>query len=225
MSNQDILKDQGIMRKGYGIIPKIPMQDKRLTAESKGLYAYFRSYAGKGTTAFPSRSKIIDDMQMSKHRYYKCLNLLVQHGYLKVEMTTDANGRFKRNVYTLLEVAEDNLNQNKNKIVQRAAPCPDFSETEEPPKTKEAPETAGSGHVNRAIPCPDFLDTDSPFDSTDTGQPTLDLSGTEPCPDSPCAANQDTNNNINNKNNIGGVKCLSHGHSQVTKITAKKKRC
>ena len=55
------------------MIPKIPMQDKRLTPESKGLYAYFRSFAGKGTTAFPGRDRIIDDMQMSKHRYYKRL--------------------------------------------------------------------------------------------------------------------------------------------------------
>ena len=118
MNNQDLLKVQGIMRKGYGIIPKIPMQDKRLTPEAKGLYAYFRSYAGKGTTAFPSRSKIVDDMQMSKHRYYKSLNLLVQHGYLKVDMTTDSNGRFKRNIYTLLEVADENPNQNVNKATQ-----------------------------------------------------------------------------------------------------------
>ena len=78
MNNHDILKVQGIMRKGYGIIPKVPMQDKRLTPEAKGLYAYFRSYAGAGTTAFPGRNKIIDDMQMSKHRYYKHLNILVQ---------------------------------------------------------------------------------------------------------------------------------------------------
>ena len=88
MSNRDILKVQGIMRKGYGIIPKVPMQDKRLAPESKGLYAYFRSYAGKGTTAFPSRSKIINDMQMSNTGITNALTCsfsMLYNSYLEID--------------------------------------------------------------------------------------------------------------------------------------------
>ena len=135
MNNQDLLKVQGIMRKGYGIIPKVPMQDKRLTPEAKGLYAYFRSYAGAGTTAFPGRNKIIDDMQMSKHRYYKHLNILVQYGYLHIEQATDNKGRFLRNIYTLLEVVEEGTEPQEPKKKRKPPPCPSFSDTD---------------------PCPDF---------------------------------------------------------------------
>ena len=224
MTNQDLLKVQGIMRKGYGIIPKVPMQDKRLTPEAKGLYAYFRSFAGKGTTVFPSRDKIVDDMQMSKHRYYKSLNLLVQHGYLKVDMTTDASGRFKKNIYTLLEVAEENSYQNEVKATQGSAPCPNISETDEQRDSKKAPKTAGLQDANSITPCPDFSDTDQPLDSYGTEHQPLGFAGSAPCPNSPDTANQDTNNNIYINNNNNTIYSLSHSpsHSQVLKITAKK---
>jgi hypothetical protein len=45
MTNQDVLQVQGRMTLGYGIIPKIPMHDPRLTIESKAIYSYFCSYA------------------------------------------------------------------------------------------------------------------------------------------------------------------------------------
>ena len=147
MNNHDILKVQGIMRKGYGIIPKVPMQDKRLTPESKGLYAYFRSYAGAGTTAFPGRNKIIDDMQMSKHRYYKHLNILVQYGYLHIEQTTDNKGRFLRNIYTLLDVVDEDSEPPEPRKKRKPPPCPSFSDTEPCP------------NFEYTEPCPNSPDT------------------------------------------------------------------
>lgn len=134
MPTQDILQVQGIMQKGYGIIPKLPMLDKRLTPEAKGIYAYFRSYAGAGTTAFPGRDKIIDDMQMGKNRYYKHLALLVEHGYLCIEQNVDAKGRFKNNIYTLLEVIDPPSPDKNNPRPQNkdTEPCPQFPYTENP---------------------------------------------------------------------------------------------
>jgi len=122
------------MQKGYGIIPKLPMLDKRLTPEAKGIYAYFRSYAGAGTTAFPGRDKIIDDMQMGKNRYYKHLALLVEHGYLCIEQNADAKGRFKNNIYTLLEVIDPPPPNKNNPRPQNkdTEPCPQFPYTENP---------------------------------------------------------------------------------------------
>ena len=68
--SQDLLQVQGRMALGYGIIPKLAMQDQRLTIEAKAIYSYFCSYAGAGTTAFPGRNKILHDLKISKDRYY-----------------------------------------------------------------------------------------------------------------------------------------------------------
>ena len=81
----DELRIEGIDYKGFGIIPKLLMLDTDLTIEAKGIGAYFYSYAGSGTIAFPGRDKIVHDLGISKDTYYKHLNLLKEQGYLKVE--------------------------------------------------------------------------------------------------------------------------------------------
>ena len=108
----DILQVQGINSKGFGVIPKLVMQDKRLTPQAKAIYAYFCSYAGAGRTVFPSRSKIIVDLGISKDSYYKHLNLLKNCGYIRAEQE-NKNGKFQRNIFTLLETL----------------PCPELSDT------------------------------------------------------------------------------------------------
>jgi hypothetical protein len=100
----DVLQVQGRMTLGYGIIPKLVMQDQRLTIEAKAIYSYFCSFAGAGTTAFPSRSKILYDLKISEDRYYRHFNLLKKCGYILVEQKSDASGKFKRNIYTLVEM-------------------------------------------------------------------------------------------------------------------------
>ena len=117
----DILKVQGRMTKGYGIIPKMVMQDKRLTIEAKSIYAYFCSYAGAVTTAFPSRDKIVYDLQLGVKRYYSHFNLLKEYGYIEVEQKVDNNGKFKSNIYTLVEMIEDH-----------SEPCSQNDHTEKP---------------------------------------------------------------------------------------------
>lgn len=67
----DKLRVEGVFSKGYGIIPKLVMQDQDLSIEAKSIYAYFASYAGNGTTAFPSVSKIIYDLNIGEERFYK----------------------------------------------------------------------------------------------------------------------------------------------------------
>ena len=71
---------QGIHAKGFGTIPKIVMQDRRLKPTAKAIYAYFCSYAGAGSTAFPSVNKIVYDLNMNKDTYYKHLDVLKDCG-------------------------------------------------------------------------------------------------------------------------------------------------
>lgn len=100
---RDILQVEGVKAKGYGIIPKMVMLDRKLTIEAKAIYSYFCSYAGAGTTAFPSREKICEDLSISVKRYYSHFNLLKNLGYIKVSQAKSENNKFSYNIYTLVE--------------------------------------------------------------------------------------------------------------------------
>lgn len=101
----DELRIEGIKYKGYGVLPKYVMIDPDLTIEAKGIYAYFCSYAGSGNTAFPSRDKIVADLQINKDTYYKHFNVITSQGYIVVTQAHAHGGRgdgFTKNVYTLI---------------------------------------------------------------------------------------------------------------------------
>lgn len=160
-TTNDILKTDGIQSKGFGIVPKLVMQDQRLTIQAKAIYAYFCSYAGNGTTAFPSRSKILFDLSISKDTYYKHFNLLKQYGYIKVEQTHQG-GKLSRNVYTLMQVVPVAEVSASCKPIptfspapdQRAAAeqCPDFSDAIQSPDfqcpEKQCPESSDTNNNN-----------------------------------------------------------------------------
>jgi DNA-binding transcriptional ArsR family regulator len=99
---KDILRTQGVKAKGYGIIPKLVMQDKRLSIEAKSIYSYFCSYAGAGDTAFPSVRKICFDFGVSEDRFRKHLKILIECGYITVEQKK-LKGRYASNIYTLID--------------------------------------------------------------------------------------------------------------------------
>ncbi len=83
----DVLEMKCRLTSGYGYVPKMVMQDIRLTPESKAIYAYFCGCAGAGTTAFPSLNEILSDLQISKDRYIKHSHILERCGYIKSEQS------------------------------------------------------------------------------------------------------------------------------------------
>ena len=97
---EDKLICEGINSKGFGIIPKLIMQDRTIHATAKCIYAYFCSFAGAGDTCFPTRKKICFDLGISIDTFGKYLKQLIEHGYIKSEQIKE-NGRFSHNVYTL----------------------------------------------------------------------------------------------------------------------------
>lgn len=90
-----------IYEKGYGILAKRVMRDKRLSIEARAIYAYIITYSGAGTTAFPSVSLMCDDLKITPHRFYRHFTPLVECGYLKVRHTKKS-GRFGRNEYEVV---------------------------------------------------------------------------------------------------------------------------
>ena len=81
----DMLQIDGIKCKGFGVIPKAVTLDPKLSIEAKAIYAYFASFSGGGNSAFPSREKILSDLKISKDRYYRHFNKLVEKGLLTVK--------------------------------------------------------------------------------------------------------------------------------------------
>ena len=96
----DIIKGAAINSKGYGVIPKLVMQDKGLSITAKVIYAYFASYSGSGDCCFPSRDRVCTDLGIGKDTFLKHLALLKEKGYVTVSQMKDS-GRFSHNVYTL----------------------------------------------------------------------------------------------------------------------------
>ena len=64
---EDKLIVVGVDEKGYGKVYKYIMRDPDLPLTAKALYAYFCSYTGSGTTSFPSRDKIMEDLHLSQN--------------------------------------------------------------------------------------------------------------------------------------------------------------
>ena len=120
----NILEVEGINAQGFGMIAKMVMLDRGLTIEAKAIYSYFCSYAGGGSTAFPSVSKIVYDLKISKDRYYKHFKLLVECGYITIRQTKD-KGKFANNIYRIMSNPVS-CPQNE----EMDSPCPENSDKE-----------------------------------------------------------------------------------------------
>ena len=102
--NKNQIQGFHINSAGYGMIPKLVMQDRNLSVISKAIYSYFCSYTGAGNTCFPSRKKICYDLNISKDRFAKHLAPLITRNYIKVEQTKEkGSNRFACNLYTLMD--------------------------------------------------------------------------------------------------------------------------
>ena len=98
---ENLLIVEGVNAQGYGTIPKLVMKDRRLTPQAKAIYAYFCSYAGCGSTAFPKVSQIMYDLNISNKTYYKHFDLLTEFGYITVVKIKKEGNKFDNNIYKL----------------------------------------------------------------------------------------------------------------------------
>lgn len=132
----------GINANGFGFIPKLIMQDTRLSIKAKGLIAFFYSLVQAGCRAYPHRSTICTFLQISKEVYYNALNQLIEYNYITVKQRHSKNGRFSVNDYIL----------NSN-------PCQENKDIKKPKKdTDNSPypkncDTKGSGLNSELLPC------------------------------------------------------------------------
>lgn len=85
---------------GYGIVYKRIMRDSSLSPEARMIYAYLCSFAGAGSTCFPGLELMLKETQMSKTRFYKHLQILVDAGIVSKQQ--ERNGqRLGRTIYKI----------------------------------------------------------------------------------------------------------------------------
>lgn len=99
MDTNSIVQED-LLAKGYGMIPKLVMKDRNLSAEAKAIYAYLCSYCGAGDTAFPSVELICHDLGISIKRFQRHIKQLKDSNYLTITRNRQENG-FSNNIYKL----------------------------------------------------------------------------------------------------------------------------
>ena len=122
---RNLLRLDALLSHGYGLSPQLVMRTKGLSIEAKGLYAYLSAFAGAGDTAFPSTSRILEELDISKNRFYKIRKELVSWGFISIETTATAGGL--RTVYTLpqnpvaIKPEIDEISNRRNEIKSNLA--------------------------------------------------------------------------------------------------------
>ena len=99
IDERNLLQLDALLSHGYGLSPQLVMRSKGLSIEAKALYGYLSSFAGAGDTAFPSTSRILEELDISKNRFYKIRKELISWGFISIETTATSAGL--RTVYTL----------------------------------------------------------------------------------------------------------------------------
>ena len=80
IDERNLLQLDALLSHGYGLSPQLVMRSKGLSIEAKALYGYLSSFAGAGDTAFPSTSRILEELDISKNRFSKIRKELVSWG-------------------------------------------------------------------------------------------------------------------------------------------------
>lgn len=119
LTDGSVLKVCSVKAQGFGTVPKLAMLDKRLTAQSKAIYAYFCSFAGAGTVAFPHKATIIRELGISSRTYYTHFSLLTEFEYVNVKQRKISGG-FDVSEYYLNEMVDINIEPVVEKSVENS---------------------------------------------------------------------------------------------------------
>lgn len=79
-----ILNSEGLFN-GYGMVQRSIMRDPNLSIEVKGVYAYLCSFSGAGECVLPDVLEQCKELGISQDKYYKCIQILIDNGYLEGE--------------------------------------------------------------------------------------------------------------------------------------------
>jgi DnaD/phage-associated family protein len=117
MNDQLNFGKDSIYREGYGIVAKTVMRNKDLSAEAKAIYSYICSFAGSGTTAFPSAELMMHELNLGDNRFYKYRKELVDKGYITIIKQRNGSRR-EKNIYQIEIEPSKVLEHRQNKGIE-----------------------------------------------------------------------------------------------------------
>ena len=86
---------------GYGIVSQLPMKDRELSIQAKGVYAYLVSCAGNDKQTYPTKDKMCYDLDIRKvDTLTKYIKQIQARGYIKIVKTKKGTLHY-RNVYLI----------------------------------------------------------------------------------------------------------------------------
>jgi DnaD/phage-associated family protein len=129
MNDQLNFGKDSIYREGYGIVAKLVMRNRELSPEAKAIYSYICSFAGSGTTAFPSAELMMHELNMGDKRFYKFRKELVDKGYITIIKQRNGNRRDK-NIYQLETEPSKVLQHRQFESVQSESVQPESVQNE-----------------------------------------------------------------------------------------------
>ena len=86
---------------GYGIVSQLPMKDREMSIQAKGVYSYLVSCAGSDKQTSPTKEKMCYDLGIKKvDTLTKYIKQIQARGYIKIVKTKKGNLHY-RNVYLI----------------------------------------------------------------------------------------------------------------------------
>ena len=86
---------------GYGIVSQLPMKDREMSIQAKGVYSYLVSCAGNDKQTYPTQKKMCYDLNIKKvDTLAKYIREIQSRGYIKIIKTKKGNLHY-RNVYLI----------------------------------------------------------------------------------------------------------------------------
>lgn len=83
----------------FGVVYKRVLEDERVPAAAKALYAYLTCFADEEGVCFPGNAKLSKALGKSKQSIEKYLRILCENGYLSKEREKSGNIYGKRIIY------------------------------------------------------------------------------------------------------------------------------
>ena len=99
--DQILFEETSLQSYGYGIISQLPMKDRELSIQAKGVYSYLVSCAGNDKQTYPTQEKMCYDLGIKKvDTLKKYIKQIQARGYIKIVKTKKGN-LYYRNVYLI----------------------------------------------------------------------------------------------------------------------------
>lgn len=104
-----ILKNEGILVKGFGLVYKGVLQSKDLNLKAKAIYAYLCAFAGNSNKCYPSVKKITNDLNIDYQTFLKYREELESKGLIRIEREKN---KFNANNVYIIEINTENIKIN-----------------------------------------------------------------------------------------------------------------